>query len=301
VTRSPVLFLVFNRPDFTAASAQAIIRNRPSKLYVACDGPRDPAEAEVVAATQRAVVSAADGAVEVATLFRDRNLGCKRAVEEGISWFLSHESEGIIIEDDCIPSASFFEFCDEMLERYRDEPRVMHISGYCHEPGDGGYRFSQFPAVWGWATWRRAWAHYPEDLPAMTSSHRRALRAAFTSNEERDYFVQRWDQVSKGHLDTWDFSWSYALLSRQGLAVQPSRNLVRNIGVGDARAAHTTRPKPSVTENRQCEIDVTNLDEPALLLADYEHDRNFFRTMIAGRLARVRSAVRRLRAWRPRE
>lgn len=296
MTRAPVLLLIFNRPDFAAASAQAIVRNQPSKLYVACDGPRDIAEAEVVEATQRAVLDAADGAVEVVTLFRDRNLGCKRAVEEGISWFLSQESEGIIVEDDCIPSPSFFEFCDEMLERYRDEPRVMHISGYCHAPADvPGYRFSQFPAVWGWATWQRAWQHYPVQIPPMTTQRRLELRSAFASKEEHGYFVAKFDQVAKGKLDTWDFSWSYTLFARQAVAVQPNLNLVRNVGVGDPRAAHTTRRRADITDNVEGEMDSIDLPWPFLLLPDFANDQAFFRTMIAGRhrhLKRIARAAR---------
>jgi hypothetical protein len=212
-------------------------------------------------------------------------------VEEAISWFLAEVPEGIILEDDCVPSPSFFVFADEMLERYRDEPSVMHVAGYCHAPrSEPGYRFSRFAPVWGWATWRRAWKEYPGSLPTMNASRAGRLRSAFASSEELYYFVDKWAQIRSGDLDTWDYAWCYALMSRRALAVVPNQNLVRNIGVGDPRASHTTRPKTGSFESANDELAIGA--SPEYLLPDYDADVDFFRTAIAGRFRRVRHVKR---------
>ncbi len=163
--RSPVLFLVFNRPDSTRKVFDAIRSARPPKLYITADGPRPdrPAEAKLCSEV-RAIASAVDWPCEVKTLFRESNLGCKAGVSSGITWFFSHEDEGIILEDDVLPVPTFFNFCDEMLERYRDDARVSMISG-CnlisnHFSPKQSYFFSRYNLIWGWATWRRAWQHY---------------------------------------------------------------------------------------------------------------------------------------------
>jgi hypothetical protein len=282
MSRSPVLMLVFNRPDFARRCAEAVVAQRPPKLYLAADGPRHRDESVDTDASRRAVLDTAQGRVPVETLFRERNLGCKRAVEEAVSWFLDKEPEGIIIEDDCLPSPAFFEFCDSMLTRYRDTTRVMHVAGYCHVPTKlAGYRFSQYPAVWGWATWRRAWQTYPITLPAITPELRREVRSAFASGAEYRFFTDKWHQVATGRLDTWDFSWCYALLTNGGLAVQPLLNLVDNIGVGDARAAHTRRAGTTSAVSDLTDGDMSVL-RSSFELPDYAADRVFFRSRIGG-------------------
>jgi hypothetical protein len=284
MSRSPVLLIIFNRPNFSLQTAREIVRNRPSKLYVAGDGPRTTQEADLVASAREAVLDAVDGKVELITQFQDRNLGCKRGVESALTWFFEHEAEGIVLEDDCVPSPSFFEFCDLMLERYRMNDRVMHIAGYSpRNMPRAGYSFSQFPSVWGWATWRRAWVMHPGALPAMTPSTTRSLRAAFATRTEHRYFTALFDQVAKGTLDTWDYAWMYTILVRQGLTIRPNRNLVENIGVGDVRAAHTRRRRAAVASNPARTMDVASLERPALELPDFEADRSYFRWAVGRR------------------
>jgi hypothetical protein len=300
MARSPVLLIAFNRPDFTAQSIQSIVDQEPPVLYVACDGARTPHERAAVERTREVVLSNARDHVELRTRFREENLGCKRAVEDAISWFLNEVPEGLIVEDDCVPSPAFFRFADELLERYRDDPAVMHIGGYCHTPSTRpGYSYSRFPAVWGWATWRRAWAHYPVVLPDMTSERRADLRAAFTTTEELDYFAEKWDAVQQGRLDTWDFSWCFAVLANHGLAVQPHQNLVRNIGVGDSRAAHTTRARTGSFDHAVSPGGDDLLIAPEFRVPDFTLDREFFASSVTGRLRRLKRVVRRGRTtWR---
>jgi GT2 family glycosyltransferase len=160
----PVLLIVFRRPDATRRVCATLRQARPEKLFVAADGPRPnrPDEAEQCREARR-IATAVDWPCEVKTLFRDDNLGCGRAVSSAIRWFFDQVEEGIVLEDDCLPEASFFPYCAELLARYRHDTRVMHIAGYNplpHGYGDGSYYFSRLMQCWGWATWKRVAQHF---------------------------------------------------------------------------------------------------------------------------------------------
>src|SRR5688572_20529443 len=167
---TPVLFLIFNRPAVTKQVFEAIREMRPTRLYIAADGPRPaiPNELDNCRKAREAAL-AVDWECQVKTLFRDKNLGCGRGPSTAITWFFEHETEGIILEDDCMPSPSFFSYCAELLARYRDDTRIMHIAGTNLEKPqqrdqEHSYHFSNFTYCWGWATWRRAWKFHDFDM-----------------------------------------------------------------------------------------------------------------------------------------
>ncbi len=175
VLGTPVLFLIFNRPDTTTRVFEAIREARPSRLYVAADGPRADKEGEAQRCLEtRKITEAVDWPCEVRRLYREENLGCKLAVSSAITWFFTHEEEGIILEDDCLPDQSFFPFCAAMLERYRDDGRIMMVLGTSLLPPGGGpdadYLFTQYFLIWGWATWRRAWEKYDIEMDGRRSA-----------------------------------------------------------------------------------------------------------------------------------
>lgn len=246
ITRSPVLFLVFNRPDTTRQVFEAIRAARPPRLYVAADGPRDgrAAEAERCAEVRR-IATAIDWPCELFTLLRERNLGCRAAVSQAVTWFFEQEAEGIVLEDDCLPDPTFFGYCDELLERYRNDERVMAISGdnfiaSVWRPR-ASYYFSRYVHIWGWAGWRRAWRHYDVSMAGWKGDDReRLLNDLFPgAPRARRYWRRIFDRVSAGEIDTWDYQWVYATWRHGGLSCMPCVNLVSNIGVG-AGATHTT-------------------------------------------------------------
>ncbi|TGK30900.1 hypothetical protein EHQ12_18795 [Leptospira gomenensis] len=238
----PILFLVFNRPEETRKVFDSIRSRKPSRLYIAADGPRENRPEEKERCEQvRSIVRSVDWSCEVKTLFREKNLGCKRAVSEGIDWFFENEEEGIILEDDCLPSDQFFLFCEHMLAEFRNDPKVMHIAGtnFIHERkkiGSEEIYFSRYPQVWGWATWRRAWGKYLRSAEVW----KRLLVSPWKGS--RSYVIRFWeDRLEKtysGLIDTWDFQWVYTLNVEGGLAVNPPVNLVENIGFGEG-SSHT--------------------------------------------------------------
>ena len=235
---TPVLFLIFNRPDVTRRVFSAIREAQPPRLYVAGDGPHlGNQEEEKRCKLARSVVDEIDWRCEVKTLFRKENLGCRKAVSEAISWFFEHEPEGIILEDDCLPSQSFLWYCQELLEHYRDDMRIMHIGGANFQFGRNrspyDYYFSRYPHVWGWASWRRSWKYY-RDIEHWSPE---ILYKIFRSMESNYNFIRFWEsvhqKVKSGEIDTWDHQWTFSCWAQNGLAIVPDINLVSNIGFGE--------------------------------------------------------------------
>lgn len=246
VPRSAVLFLVFNRPDVTEQVLAGIRAARPPRLYIAADGARAdrPNEAAACDAVRSLVENGVDWPCTVHTLFREHNLGCRQAVSTAIDWFFQHEEAGIILEDDCLPHPTFFTYCEDLLHHYRDDTRVMHINGsnimrgWVHD-SDYSYYFSRHAAIWGWATWRRAWQHYNVATPLLPEIQRKNYlwRHFFNPLEARMMLRPLW-ATHTGQLDTWDYQWSFTLLVQSGLSIMPNVNLISNIGFG-GEATHT--------------------------------------------------------------
>jgi len=163
---SPILYLAFNRIDSVKRTFPEICKAKPAQLFIGCDGPRTGEEQEKTDEVRKYILDNIDWDCDVKTLFRDDNIGCKYAVAGAIDWFFSHVEEGIILEDDCLPDPTFFRFCDEMLERYRDDDKVMNIGGSNilgefqvtnNLEMDDNYLFSTHFFCWGWATWKDSW------------------------------------------------------------------------------------------------------------------------------------------------
>ncbi|NVO32572.1 nucleotide-diphospho-sugar transferase [Hymenobacter lapidiphilus] len=303
--QTPVLFLIFNRPDATAQVLAQLRAAGVRRLYVAADGPRPghPTDAALCAEARALVLQAGrESGCEVHTLFREANLGCSTAVAEGISWFFEHEPEGIIVEDDCLPTPGFFLFCAELLARYRHDTRVVHISGNSfgtdagarQQPHQPAYYFSQQIHSWGWATWRRAWQLYDlhlRDLPRLARSGR--LRGSFSSRLEEWYFLRKCWGLYNGPrpFTTWDYQWHFARAAHSGLAIMPAVNLVTNIGFGHEGATHTqdaADPHAALPTGTLC----WPLRHPGHVLSDRLRDRQQFRAFLAGRLhAKLRALL----------
>ncbi len=247
---TPVLFLIFNRPDTTKRVFEEIRKVKPKKLFVAGDGPRKNKEGEAeLCAQTRAVIENIDWDCELKTLFREENLGCKDAVSQAIDWYFSQVEEGIILEDDCLPNASFFTFCEAMLEKYRDDERIMHISGNnpLNEEPDDSYYFVKTPHVWGWATWRRAWAKYDVDMKSFPDFK---IENAIKEDYVQKYWLKTFKRVISGEINTWDYQWAYALFYNNALSIVPKKVLVSNLGFNE-NATHTTISEKFGNRQRQ--------------------------------------------------
>jgi hypothetical protein len=233
---TPVLFLIFNRPENTRLVFEAIAVVKPRQLFVAADGPRDATDEEGCRSA-REIINEVDWDCEVTTLFRETNLGCKRAVSSAIDWFFDQVEAGIILEHDCLPTRSFFTFCTESLERYRDDERVMMVSGNNFQGGirrgDACCYFSQIPHIWGWATWRRAWAHYDVNMSVFLAWLQSGdAERAWPDRDVRTFWLSKLIPTCEGQLVTWDYQWAFSMIRRLAFSVAPQQNLVSNIGFG---------------------------------------------------------------------
>lgn len=238
----PILLLTFNRPDLTGRVLQRISEIAPARLFIAADGPRsNHPDDELQCGRTREVTRRIDWDCHVERLERSENLGCKRAVSSAITWFFEHVEEGIILEDDCLPDLTFFRFCAELLEKYRDDSRVALISGnnYQNEADDqASYYFSRYPHIWGWASWRRFWQGYDVDIKNWNGD-RSSLVPYISHPGVRRHFASRFDNVKSGKKNTWDFQLVHRCFETRSLCINPSINLVENIGFDD-RATHTS-------------------------------------------------------------
>lgn len=237
---TPVLFVVFNRPDTTFRVFEEIRKARPKELFISADGPRASRPDDVVKCESvRSIVDRVDWECNVHTLFREKNLGCKMAVSSGITWFFENVEEGIIIEDDCLPDQGFFSFCTQLLERYRSDDEIMHIGGdnfisHLYSTGSS-YYFSRHNHIWGWATWRRAWQKYDVHMKHFPEFYRQnEIDRTFGSDLAKYYWLYKFYGVYSGKIDTWDYQWVYTILQQKGKAIVPAANLVSNIGFGDS-------------------------------------------------------------------
>ena len=240
----PVLFIVFNRPDLTALTFEAIRQAQPRMLYVAADGPRVGRDEQSRCEETRRIATQVDWDCEVRTLFAETNLGCRRGVQAALDWFFSHEEEGIVLEDDCLPDPTFYPFVTELLDRYRDDDRVMMISGDYFAgdtfPRETDYYFSRNSHIWGWATWRRAWQRFDAELEAWPAHRDTGWLVDLFDGEEASaaHWSEIFDAVHRGDVDTWDYSWTFSMWNAGGISIQPTVNLVTNLGFGP-EATHT--------------------------------------------------------------
>jgi hypothetical protein len=302
---TPVALFAYDRPDATRRVVDRIAEAEPPAVYAVADGPRDdPAERERCAETRR-VIRDADWECPVHTLFRESNVGLPEAVYTGLDWVFEREPEAIILEDDTVPSDSFFRFCETLLDRYRETPRVMMINGtnrlgtWRDDAQD--YHFATYQDVWGWATWREAWDEYDPRMSAWADpSVRERIRATLDDDERYEYYAYRFQRSYDGISPAWSRMWRFAILANGGVCAIPSRNLITNVGFGP-RAVHTTDSSSPLAALPRREVEFP-LTGPSDLEPDREYERTCFerfrRPALSARVARrVRRRVASAAVW----
>jgi hypothetical protein len=250
-TISPILLIIFNRPEKTKYVFEAIKSVKPAILYIAADGPRTNkiGEKELCESTRK-ITELIDWPCRVERLYQEKNLGCKIGVSTAITWFFSHVEEGIILEDDCLPNFSFFTFCSTMLKRYRSDNLVMAVNGTNsltkQELGEqiSTFHFSRCLQIWGWATWKRAWIENKLEMEGLNLfKHVDFANTLFIRKKYIDFLIKHFKHIRDKKIDTWDAQWYYSILKNNGVVISPHVNMIENIGF-DYDATHTTYGKP---------------------------------------------------------
>ena len=303
--QTPVALIIFNRPETTAKVFAEIRLARPSKLFVIADAPRvnRPSDVEKCAAA-RSVIKKVDWDCEVLTDFAEQNLGCQKRISSGLDWVFSQSEEAIIFEDDCVPHPSFFRFCEELLDRYRDDQRVMHIAGTNYQFGQQrfpySYYFSRYNHCTGWATWRRAWQHFDLEMKLWPEIRDRGLlNDLFQDARSAAYWRRSFQLVYERRIDSWAYCWTLACWARSGLTILPNVNLICNIGF-DADGSHT-KNRRSRFANIPLEEMAFPLQHPPFVIRDDKADRytqssNFKRSLLARIGSKVLHAAAALKA-----
>lgn len=283
---TPVLFLVFNRPDTTKRVFEEIRKARPKQLFIAADGPRNSEEKKKTDAIRKGILKDIDWPCKVKTLFRNNNLGCKYAVSGAIDWFFENVEQGIILEDDCLPSQSFFRLCQELLEKYKDDERIMHLSGTnvnSISPINESYFFAYNYNVWGWATWRRAWKKYDLGIKLWPRIRDSEMLGIFTINALEKWLTKKtMDRVFKGEIDTWDYQWWFSCIANGGLAIIPKENMIKNIGLTRGTHMNSSDTKKSLPLH---EINFPLVHNP-IILNRKEYQRECYKFFTQGRIKR---------------
>ena len=285
---TPIAFLIFRRPDLTARVFEAIRQAQPHKLFIVADGARNESEA-ILCQQARAVTEVIDWDCEVFRNYADENLGCRKRVSSGLDWVFSKVEEAIILEDDCLPHPSFFRYCQELLDYYREDERIWCISGDNFQDGqwrgDGSYYFSNYNHGWGWATWRRAWQKYDHNLSNWEKFRDGQCLKNVLSNElEVIYWHSIFEEMfmKRDQKNIWDYLWTLSVWQNSGLTILPNVNLISNIGFR-YDGTHT------LGESKLANLPVQDIGEirhPSFLVRDRLADEYTFDYVFGGKSMR---------------
>lgn len=245
---TPIVFIIFKRPDTTKQVFEVIRQAKPKQLFVIADGPRThiSGEAEKCNLT-RAIIEQVDWECKVVKNYSDINLGCGKRISSGLDWVFQQVEEAIILEDDCLPHPTFFPFCEKLLEKYRYDDRIASISGqnvqFGRNKSEYSYYFSRYNHIWGWATWKRAWKEFDFDISLWPEVKKHNfLREILKSNKAIEAWNKVFQDIYRGNKHTWDFQWQFACWVNNRLGIISNVNLVSNIGF-DMDSHHTLNPR----------------------------------------------------------
>lgn len=298
---TPVLLLIFNRPDHTQKVFDQLRKLQPKFLFIGADGPRADNPADIELTRQcREIILQIDWPCEVKTLFRSENRGCGNGPAEAITWFFDHVPAGIILEDDVLPDMSFFSYCSQMLEMFYDDERIMHVSG-CYfldnflPKSQDQYYFSKHVHVWGWATWKRAWGLYDYEIKDYSPIRSTGMLKKYYGKKYYTLWEDAFNLIKQTNLDAWDYQWMFTLCQNNGVAINPTRNLTSNIGF-DNQATHTKNSNSIFTTISRSSIPGIDVKLKNISI-DTEKDDLYYKYFLDFDPAVKRDKIQRLKRW----
>ena len=274
--------MLFNRPETTQAVFDKVREARPAKLFVAANGPRPdvPGDVELCKAVRK-IFDGVDWECELHTNFPEKNINMHVRWYTTLDWFFESVDDGIILEDDCVPDLSFFPYCTLLLEKYKNDPKIMHINGsnfqFGNKRGDASYYFSKFSHVWGWATWKRAWKKYDHSMSSFPQFKKDGvIDSAVTNRTQKAHWMKFFEGLYSGAYNTCDAKWLYAIWANNGLCITPNVNMISNIGYG-LDAGHTVLKDKSMGQEVH---DVGTLVHPIAVVIDRNADDFTFKKIV---------------------
>lgn len=280
VFQTAVVFCVFNRLETTRKVFEVIRNAKPPRLYIIADAAREsvPGEREKVDAVRKYIEGNIDWECEVFQNYASANMGCGKRIPDGISWVFEREEQAIILEDDCVPDLSFFRYCQEMLEYYKDDERILMISGNnpyakCYQSSED-YLFSKVPFIWGWATWRRAWKLYDYDLKSLPENRKNPIFKQIFPLRAYWAYMAEFETVYRHKFDAWDYQWLYTAIINDKLCIVPAENHVLNVGICEDSTHTSELPEWMAYEIREVHFPIKHREEVSW---DREFDQGYFR------------------------
>jgi hypothetical protein len=295
--KTPVAFFIFSRPDNTKKVFETIRQAKPPKLFVIADGPRADREGEAEKCdVTRSIINSVDWDCEVLKNYSDVNMGMKLRQASGFNWVFDNVEEAIFLEDDTLPHPSFFRYCEELLDYYRDDQRIMTISGNNFQFGrkrtDYSYYFSRYQNTWGWASWRRAWKYYDIEMKLWPKIREMNFLRDFLVDPET-VKVWNWvfDSTYNEEISTWDFQWTLTCWLQSGLNITPNVNLISNLGFGPE--ATYTKNADSQLANIPMEAIELPLQHPPFVIRNAQADKFTQKTLhnYLGRLEKIQAKI----------
>lgn len=246
----PILLLTYKKP--TALKVlEAILKANPTKIYIASNHWKNEEEKPRIQTLRKQLqemINQLGGGVEVEFIIKPTHQNAKESISTSITYFFQKEEMGIIFDDDCLPHPSFFPYCKEMLEHYKDTENIFMVSGFSafdldkefKENFQEDYFFSKYGHIWGWGSWRRAWKYYQKEFIDFEKEFQ-ALDV-FHSKEEKNCWYKILKRYAKGKIDTWDYPWGYTMWKHKAFSIYPKHNMIANIGFNTPDALHTKAP-----------------------------------------------------------
>lgn len=291
----PVALVFFNRPEQFACVFETVKKAKPSKLFLIQDGPRFNNQKDVENIQKCREIINIDWECDVESDFSEENLGCGKRVLTGLSRCFEKVDRLIILEDDCVPSQSFFTFCQEVLEKYKEDQRVGLITGMNHlnqfDRLESDYFFANVGSIAGWATWKRSWDDVLFDLDdiVLDSDAMRLLqnyeKHAPHRNSVYSNAKEKHNQIKCGQkLSSWSTQFGLAQILNSRLIVVPKVNLMTNIGLTEESANSVSNIKYVPRGLRplyQLQLFEMNfpLKHPKYVISDLEYNKAVDRLM----------------------
>lgn len=233
----PILVIIFNRHELVQKLFNEIKKQKPKYLYISCDGPRVDKENDIELINKsKAVFDQIDWDCEIKTLYRDKNWGAGKSISDALIWFFNQVEEGVVFEEDCFPHQDFFEYCEVLLEKYRNNSEIMFIGGNNFQKqskSEFSYYFSAYPHIWGWASWQRVIYDYSFELKNISNKDfKNVINHYNFSWIETKVWFDKFKRIQMGQINSWDYQLTYNIWSKKGISIIPQMNLVKNIGFG---------------------------------------------------------------------
>jgi hypothetical protein len=275
--QTAIAFIIFNRTETAQRVFNAIRQAKPPKLFVIADGVRSHRLDDIqTCAATRKIIEQVDWNCEVICNYSETNLGSRKRVSSGLDWVFEQVETAIILEDDCLPYPDFFPFCEELLERFHNDERIMTISGnnfqFNRQSNKYSYYFSHYPLIWGWATWRRAWQKCDLEMKYWeTIRDDKWLQYLLNDNQTVKYWSRIFQNCYQDDFTAWDYAWTFTSWLQNSLTIIPNSNLVTNIGF--SLNAQNTKAVNSLFDNYPTKPMPFPLKHPPFIIRDTQADK----------------------------